>query len=102
MPPLHVALHTLRTEHPAVEGELFPRLKANHLIIANLELYPALLTAKTAMRFHQPLSGGAGFVLPAAWRDVSRVWTKTLQQGFQRNRGLSHELPLSGVVARAI
>ena len=64
-----------------VEGELFPRLKANHLITANLELYPALLAAKTTMRFHQPLSGGAGFVLPAAWRDVSRVWTKTLQQG---------------------
>jgi hypothetical protein len=38
-----------------VERELFPGFKANHLIAANLELYPALLAAKTAMRFHQTL-----------------------------------------------
>jgi hypothetical protein len=39
-----------------VERKLFPGFKANHLIAANLELYPALLAAKTAMRFHQTLS----------------------------------------------
>jgi hypothetical protein len=52
MASLHVALDTLWTEHSVVERELFPGFKANHLIAANLELYPALLAAKTAMRFH--------------------------------------------------
>jgi hypothetical protein len=42
-----------------VERKLFPGLKTNHLVAANLELYPALLAAETAMRFHQPLSGVA-------------------------------------------
>jgi hypothetical protein len=57
MATLHVALNTLWTEHSAVERELFPRLKASHLIAANLKLYAALLAAKTAMRFHQTLRG---------------------------------------------
>src|SRR5580704_7775148 len=57
MATLHVALNTLWTEHSAVERELFPGLKASHLIAANLKLYAALLAAKTAMRFHQTLRG---------------------------------------------
>jgi hypothetical protein len=59
MAALQVALDTLRTQHSVVERKLFPGLKANHLIAANLELYSALLAAKTAMRFHQTLSGFA-------------------------------------------
>jgi hypothetical protein len=59
MAALHVTLNTLRTEHSAVERKLFPGFKANHLIAANFELYPALLAAKTTMRFHQTISGVA-------------------------------------------
>jgi hypothetical protein len=59
MAPLHVALNTLWAEHSAVERKLFPGFKARHLIAANFELYPALLAAKTAMRFHQTLGGVA-------------------------------------------
>jgi hypothetical protein len=55
MATLHVALYTLWTEHSPVERELFPGFKASHLIAADLELYSALLAAKTAMRFHQTL-----------------------------------------------
>jgi hypothetical protein len=55
MARLHVALDALRTEHSMVKRKLFPGPKANYLIAADLELYPALLAAKTAMRFHQPL-----------------------------------------------
>jgi hypothetical protein len=52
MAALHVSLNTLGTEHSVVERKVFPGLKASHLIAANLELYPALLATKTAMRFY--------------------------------------------------
>src|SRR5438132_304462 len=42
---LHVALHALRTELPAVERELFPRLETDHLVVLDLELDAALLPA---------------------------------------------------------
>ena len=57
---LQVALHTLRTQHAAVEGELFPRFEANHLVVADLELNPALLPAEAAMRLHEPIGLDAG------------------------------------------
>ena len=43
------------TEHAAVERELLPRLEADDLIVADLELNTALLAAEAAMRLHQPL-----------------------------------------------
>src|SRR5688500_7406934 len=55
MLPLQVALDALRAQHAAIERELLPRLEADHLVVAHLELDAALLAAEAAMRLHQPL-----------------------------------------------
>src|SRR5690606_30130334 len=47
---LEVALHSLGTEHPAVERELVPRLHAHDDVVLDLELQAALLTAEAAVR----------------------------------------------------
>ena len=49
---LHVALHALGAELPAVERELFPRLEADDLVVLHLELDAALLAAEAAVRLH--------------------------------------------------
>src|SRR5262249_12296924 len=47
---LHVALDAFRAEHAAVERELFPRLEADDLVVLDLELDAALLSAEAAVR----------------------------------------------------
>src|SRR5262245_32471129 len=60
MGTLQVSLDSLGAEHPAIEREFLPRLEANHLVVANLQLNAALLTAEAAMRLDQALGFGAG------------------------------------------
>jgi len=60
MRPLQVPLHTLGAEHPMVKREFIPGLKANHLITFDLQLNTALLAAKAAMGFDQPVDTDAG------------------------------------------
>ncbi len=55
MRALQVALDALRAQHASIERELFPRFEANHLVIVNLELNAALLSAEAAVRLDQPL-----------------------------------------------
>src|SRR5215467_2843129 len=55
MRALEVALHAFGTQHAAVERKVFPRLEADHLVVAHLELNAALLTAETAMSLDQPV-----------------------------------------------
>src|SRR5438034_8106689 len=76
-----------------VEWKLFPRLEADQLIAADLELNSTLLTTKTTMRLHQTLSGVARLVLPSPRRGVGWVRTKTIEERFRRGRWLSHETP---------
>src|SRR6516225_7029018 len=95
MPSLHVPLHSFRAKHPAIEGEFFPRFKANHPISAHFQLNAALLAAKTAMRLYQALGGIARFVLPAARRGVRWVRAEALQQNIGRDGRLSHAAPPS-------
>src|SRR5689334_11583164 len=45
---LQVPLHALRTEHPSVERKVFPRLEADHFVLADLQLNAALLAAEAA------------------------------------------------------
>ena len=60
MRALQVALHALGTEHAAIEGKVFPRLEADDLVVAHLELDPALLSAEAAMGLYQPVGLDAG------------------------------------------
>src|SRR4051812_1739125 len=60
MRALQVAFHAFGAEHAAVEREVFPRLEANHLVVAYLELDPALLAAEATMRLHQAIGLDAG------------------------------------------
>ena len=55
MRALQVALDALRAEHAAVERELLPRLEADDLVVADLELDAALLAAEAAVRLDEPV-----------------------------------------------
>jgi hypothetical protein len=76
MRALKVPLHALWTEHAAVERELFPGFEANDHVISNLELDPALLAAKAAVRLHQALGFCAGREAHA--RHLGQVRAKAL------------------------
>jgi hypothetical protein len=68
---LKVTLDTLGAEFASVEWELLPRLEANDLIVSDLELDAALLTAKAAMSFDKFLRFTAP--LPAACAPLSKT-----------------------------
>src|SRR5262245_53333776 len=55
MRTLQVTLHALRAEHAPVEWKIFPRLEADHFVVADLELDAALLPAEAAVRLDEPL-----------------------------------------------
>ena len=46
---LQVALDAFGTHHSLVERELVPRLHADHQVVLDLELHPALLAAEAAV-----------------------------------------------------
>src|SRR5262249_44758467 len=99
MSALHVALHALGAQHPAIEGKFLPRLETNDLIPTYFQLNAALLTTEAAMRFNQTLGGVPRFILPAAWRCVGRVGAEAVEQNIRRSRWLSHETPPSSEAA---
>src|SRR5262249_29492946 len=91
---LHVALHALGTEHAAIERKLLPRLKADNLIVFDLELDPALLAAEAAVRLYEFV--GFGGSVPAARGHVATVWTEAMDKLFDCNRKLRHLSLTSG------
>ena len=50
---LHVTLHAFRAELALVDGEFFPRLEPDDLVVFDLELDAALHAAKAAVRLHE-------------------------------------------------
>ena len=50
---LEITFHALRAQHPAVDGELFPRFEPDDFVVVNLELNAALHAAETAVRFDE-------------------------------------------------
>src|SRR6476660_1680258 len=87
MAVLHVALDALGAEHPLVEGEVFPGLEADHLVVAHLELDAALLAAEAAVRLDQLVRRMRGLVAPAAGWLMRRVWAPGVDQ---RVHGAGH------------
>src|SRR5687767_7801473 len=60
MGALEVSLDALGAEHAAIEGELFPRLEADHFVVPHLQPDPALLAAEAAMGVNEPVRFDAG------------------------------------------
>src|SRR5215831_7220798 len=52
---LHVALDSLGAEAALIEREVLPRFKTDDTVVLYLELNAALLPAKAAMCFYQPI-----------------------------------------------
>ncbi len=92
MRALQVALYTLGTEHAPIEGEVLPRLKANHLVLADLELNPALLPAEAAMGLHESIGLDAGRQAHTGHRGEVRAKLVDDAKGIGRN--FSHVLTL--------
>ena len=61
MVALQVALDALGAEHAVVEGEFLPRLEADHVVVAHLELDAALLAAEAAVRLDQAVGRSPRF-----------------------------------------
>ena len=57
MATLQVALYALGAKHAMVERKIFPGFKPDDLILSNLQLNAALLSAEAAMSLDQFLSG---------------------------------------------
>src|SRR4030095_12381793 len=55
MRPLQIAFDAFRAQHAAIERKSLPRVEPDHLIVADLQLDAALLSAETAVRLHQTL-----------------------------------------------
>jgi hypothetical protein len=72
-----------------------PGLEADDLVALDLQLDAALLAAKAAVRFDQPVGRMAGFVPPSAGRHVIQVRPVEFNQPFNRQRKLSHDVLLS-------
>ena len=100
MRALQVALHALRTEHAAIEREVLPRLEADHLVVADLELNPALLPAEAAMRLHEPIGFDAGRQPHARHRGQVRSEPFDDAKGIDRNFSHAATLPLVHHLAR--
>jgi hypothetical protein len=60
MRSLQISFDTLGAEHSTVEGEFFPRLKANYFVALDLQLNAALLSAEAAMGFDETIGLHAG------------------------------------------
>jgi hypothetical protein len=66
---LQIALDAFGTELAKIEWEFLPRFKSNHLVVANLQLYTALLSAKAANAFSQACQ-------PDAWIRPAIRWAE--------------------------
>src|SRR5215467_10936678 len=60
---LQIALHTLGTEPPLIEGKVLPRLEPDDFVVFHFELDSALLAAKAAVGLHHPV--GLDLSVPA-------------------------------------
>src|SRR5207344_1012224 len=79
------------TEHAAIEGKVFPRLEANHLVVADLELDAALLPAEAAVGLDEPFGLDARrqpsarhrrHVRPVPFDDAERVGGNLSHAGY--------------------
>ncbi len=96
---LEITLHAFRAQHAAVERELLPRLEADDLVVADLELDAALLAAEAAVRLDQPIGLDARRQPRARHRRQMR--TEALDDAQWIDRELRHvcTLPLAGHAA---
>ena len=60
MRALQVSLDALGAQHAAIERKVFPGLEADHLVVADLELNPALLSTEAAVCLDQSIRLDAG------------------------------------------
>jgi len=68
---LQIPLDALRTELPLIERKLHPRLEPDDLVVLDLQLNAALLSAETAMRLDEPIGLDAGLEpTPARMRQM--------------------------------
>ena len=58
MAALHVALYALWAKHALVERKIFPGLETDDLVVSNLQLDAALLSAEAAMGLYQLVAIG--------------------------------------------
>jgi hypothetical protein len=84
MVSLQVAPHTLGAQHATVEGKLFPGLKTNNLVAANLQLNAALLAAETAMSLHEPVDRLTRHITPPSRRSVVEMGPELTFKLFRR------------------
>src|SRR5512144_1597329 len=85
---LHVPLYALRTQLPLVEREVLPRLKAHHLVVADAQLDPALLSAEAAVGLNH-LFVLAGLI-PASGRNAVKRRSELVDDGWNINRKFCH------------
>src|SRR5438552_11666159 len=98
MRALHVTFDAFRAKHPAIERKFFPRLESNDLVIADLELNPALLAAEATMRLHQLFCGILRFALPAARRLIFQVRSVTFYKAGFISRRPCPDVPFSNAI----
>jgi hypothetical protein len=67
MRTLKVAADAFGAEHAAVEGEVFPWLESNDLVIPHFELDATLLAAKAAVSLYQSVRINRGVYALAGW-----------------------------------
>src|SRR6185436_9261190 len=101
MRALEIPFHALRTQHAAIERELLPRLEADHLVLADLELNAALLTAEAAVCLDEPLRFDARGQPRAGHRREMRPEPLDDTNGIRRNFGHGRLPCLSRVANRA-
>src|SRR5690348_9670335 len=87
---LQIPLHAFRAKHAPIEREVLPRLESDHAIITYLQLNAALLPAKAAVRFHQPVWHCPRLFRPSAFRHVVQVRPELFPKLVERHRRFSH------------
>src|SRR5512141_455796 len=85
---LHVTLDTLGAEFSLVEWKIFPRLKADHLVVSNAELDAALLSAEATVGLHQFLVLTGMF--PTSRRYTIQGWAELADDRWNVYRELRH------------
>ena len=86
---LEVALDALRAQHAPVERELVPRLEADHGVVVDLQLDPALLAAEAAVRVDDSVDVESG--IPSAWRGLVEVRPEAGDQLLLGDRWAGHQ-----------
>jgi hypothetical protein len=86
MVSLEIPPYALGAQHAAVKWKLFPGLKADNLIAANLQLDAALLPTETAMSLYHAVNRLTGHITPAARRSVVEVRPELILKLLRRLR----------------